>query len=453
MGRTAFVAIVVWIVFAVNLETALHVQAAELSPQELPELRLSLHDAIEAAINNNPTVRLFKERILSAQGVADTSLGALLPSLSGFVNARNQTVNLAAFGIPADRIRALGVPGNVTDPFDVYDARATLVQNIFSLSLLRRWQAARTGVEVANLEAEVTKRDTMATVALLYMEALRAEAAVKAAEANLELSRQLLKLAQDRKTAGVATGIDVTREQVQVENEKQRLLVAESDRDRAKLHLIRALGIPFDIRLTLTDELAFVPVAQQPVEEALAVARENRIELRAQAQREKLASLTYRSTVSERLPSLAFNGDYGLIGVKPEDIQATRTVGVTLSVPIFDGGQREGRISESRSKLRQELIRTKDLSDQVSLEVRDALITLASARQQVSVAQEGLKLALRELELARDRFSAGITSSIEVTNAQTSVARARDNVIEALFRFNASRVNVARAQGKMEALY
>ncbi|MER3423874.1 MAG: hypothetical protein C4293_12215, partial [Nitrospiraceae bacterium] len=211
----------------------------------------------------------------------------------------------------------------------------------------------------------------------------------------------MLKLAQDRKTAGVATGIDVTREQVQVENEKQRLLVAESDRERAKLNLIRTLGIPFDVRVTLTDDLTFVPMEQQSAEDALTVARENRVELRAQAQREKLASLTYRSTVSERLPSLAFNGDYGLIGVKPEDAQATRTVGVTLSVPIFDGGQREGRISESRSKLRQETIRTKDVSDQVTLEVRDALITLASARQQVSVAQEGLSRLVGEETVSR----------------------------------------------------
>jgi len=85
----------------------------------------------------------------------------------------------------------------------------------------------------------------------------------------------------------------------------------------------------------------------------------------------------------------------------------------------------------------------KDVSDQVTLEVRNALITLVSSRQQVSVAEEGLKLAHKELEQAQDRFAAGVANNIEVTNAQTSVARARDNVIEALFRFNASRVNLA----------
>ncbi len=418
-------------------------QAAEPALQ-LPELRLSLRDAVEAALDNNPNVRLFKERVLEAGGVARTRLGALLPNLSGQVNQRSQTFNLGAFGIPG---------GGVVGPFNPFDARATLVQNLFSLSLIQRWRAARTGIEVATLDAEATKRDIMATVGLLYMEALRAEAAVKASEANIELNRQLLKLAQDRKAAGLATGLDVTRAQVQLENEKQRLLVAQNQSDRTKLNLIRSIGIDFEIDLILTDELRLVELETQTPTEALQVARENRVELEAQARRQKLASLTLSSVTHERIPSLSASGDYGFIGLGIENTLPTRTLGVTLSVPLYDGGQREGRISESRSQVRQEQIRMKDVSDQVTLEVRDALLTIASAKQQVLVSQDGLRLALRELELARERFAVGVANNVEVTNAQTSVARARDNVIEALFNFNAARINLARAQGQMNSLY
>ncbi len=429
------------------------VAAAAEPPQPPPELRLSLHDAIQAAIDNNVNVRLLKERIAAAQASANTSLGALMPNVSGYVTGRNQTVNLAAFGIPQNSLGALGVPGGVTQPFDVYDARASLVQNLFSLSLIQRWRAARSGVDVANLEAEVTKRDVMATAGLLYMEALRAEAAVNARQADMALSEQLLKLAQDRKNAGVATRLDVTREEVQAENTRQRLLVAQNDQESAKLNLIRALGIDFNVRVTLTDELTLAKVDMQMPDVALSVARENRVELKAQIARQKLASLTLSSVTSERLPALSFNGDYGWIGLKPEDASATRSVGLMLSVPIFDGGQRESRISENRSRVRQESIRMKDVSDQITLEVRNALLTLDSSTQQVAVAEKGLELALNELTFARDRFAAGLAANIEVTNAQTSVARARDNRIEALFRFNASRVNLARAQGEIDRLF
>jgi outer membrane protein TolC len=341
----------------------------------------------------------------------------------------------------------------VTQPFNVYDARASLVQNIFSLSLIQRWRAAKSGVDVANLEAEVTKRDVMATVGLLYMEATRAAAAVNARQADMELSQQLLKLAQDRKKAGVATGLDVTREEVQLENTRQRLLVADNDHESAKLNLIRALGIDFDVRLTLTDELAFVRVASQSPTDVLLAARENRAELKAQVTRQKLASLSLSSVTNERIPSLSLNGDYGWIGLKPDDALATRSIGLMLSVPIFDGGQREARISETRSRVRQESIRMEDVSDQITLEVRHALLTLDSSTQQVSVAEKGIELAMKELTFARDRFAAGLATNIEVTNAQTSVARARDNLIEALFRVNASRINLARAKGEIERLF
>lgn len=450
MGRTATFLLVV-LAFDVGAWGGV-VSAADSTPSA-PELRLSLHDAIQASIDNNVNVRLLKERIAAAQSAANTSLGAMLPNVSGYLNGRSQTVNLAAFGLPPDRLSGLGLSRSVTDPFEVYDARASLVQNLFSLSLIQRWRAAKTGVEVATLEAEVAKRDVMATVGLLYMEALRADEAVKARRADMELSQQLLKLAQDRKAAGVATGLDVTREEVQLENTRQRLLVSQNDQESARLNLIRALGIDFDVRMVLTDTLTFVEVVHEKPEQALAVAQENRAELKAQANRQRLASLSHSSVASERVPSLALNGDYGWIGIRPDEAPATRTLGITLSVPIFDGGQREGRISESRSKVRQEAIRMKDVSDQVSLEVRNALLTLESSTQQVAVSQKGFDLALKELAFARDRFAAGLATNIEVTNAQTSVARARDNVIEALFRFSASRINLARAKGEIEKLF
>jgi outer membrane protein len=290
-------------------------------------------------------------------------------------------------------------------------------------------------------------------VGLMYIEVLRAEAAVKARQADIELSEQLLKLAHDRKRAGAATGLDVTREEVQLENSRQRLLVSENEQESAKLNLIRALGIEFNVRLVLTDELKFARLNTQTPDDALNVARENRTELKAQMTRQKLASLSLSSVTSERVPALSFNGDYGWIGLKPDEAPATRTVGITLSVPIFDGGQRENRISETRSRVRQEMIRMKDVSDQVTLEVRNALLTVDSSTQQVGVGEKGLELALKELTFARDRYSAGLATNIEVTNAQTSVARARDNLVEALFMFNASRINLARAKGEIERLF
>jgi len=204
-----------------------------------PELRLTLRDAMQASVDQNPTVLLFKERITQAQDQADTQLGELLPNLSANMSWARRRFFLSTFG---------GSP-SVSAPRDFYGTRVFLTQNLFSLSLIHKWRAARTNVEVAGLDAEITQQDTMATVGLVYLETLRAKAAVHAREADVTLNQELLRLARERKAAGMATSLDVTRARVQLENEKQRLLVAQNAHDRATLTLIRAIGLPFEVRL------------------------------------------------------------------------------------------------------------------------------------------------------------------------------------------------------------
>jgi outer membrane protein len=417
--------------------------ALEPGPQtDLPELRLSLREAMEAAVDQNPTVRLFKERIHQAQDMANTQLGELLPNIFGEVGGSRRRFFTGMFSPFAV----------VVGPREIYDARAFLTQNVFSLSLIQKWRAAKAGVDVAGLDAEVTKLDIMATTGLVYLETLRAQAAVDARKADVTLNRELLHLAMERKLAGMATSLDVTRAKVQLENIKQQLLIAENERDRSNLNLIRAMGVSFDVRLVLTDDMKLVDVPERGVQETMQMAKAYRPELKAQRNRERLASLTLSSVTNERVPSIQAFGDMGLTGLQPRDALTTDNVQVLMSVPIFDGGMRESRISESRSLVRQEEIKMQDVQYQVALEVRDALLTLASARQQVAVAEEGLKFSLTELELSRERFAVGVATNIEVTDAQARVAQARDNLIEGLFTFNASRVSLARAQGRLDTL-
>ncbi len=424
-----------------TLSWALDVKDGAALRARPPELRLSMRDAMQASVDNNPTVQIFKERVTQAEEQAFTQRGALLPNLSARVSGARRRLFLGSFG---------GRGGTI--PRDFYDGRVALTQNLFSLSLIQRWRAARTNIEVAGLDSETQKMDTMALVALAYLEALRVKKSVKARLADVKLNNELLRLAMERKSVGMATKLDVTRAKVQLENEKQRLLIARNDYGSAKLNLSRGIGLSFDVQLILTDDLKLVPVTPQTVDDALQVAREHRVELKAQKKRERLAELTLSSVVMERVPSLTGTGDVGVIGNQPGDALTTDNVQVLLSIPLFDGGQREGRISEQRSLLRLESIRTRDVEKQVGLEVRDALLTMESTQQQVAVAKEGLRLAFLELRLARRRFAVGLATNIEVTDAQTRVAQARDNLIEALFNFNASRVDLARAQGRLEEL-
>jgi outer membrane protein TolC len=285
------------------------------------------------------------------------------------------------------------------------------------------------------------------------VEALRADALVKAHEANLKLFTELIQLARDRRGSGLGTGLDTARLQAQLENERQQLTSSRYEVERVHLNLINALGLPFDVRLVLTDALKTDVDATPPIHDAVATALNDRMEVKAQSQRVKTASIGLDSTMSERLPSLQAQGDYGRIGNRLDTTIDTYTIGAFLTVPLFDGGQRQGRIQEGRSQVRQEMIRLQSVSNRVTLEVREALVTLASAQEQVGIAKAGLEAALMELALARERFAVlSSSSNLEVTNALFSVSRARENTVDAMFRLNQARINLARSLGHLTSL-
>ncbi|MDX1982512.1 MAG: TolC family protein [Bryobacteraceae bacterium] len=421
--------------------------------QEAPVMPLSLRKAVEIAVapEGNTRIEIAQEVIAQAEARKAQARSALLPNIDGSVSYQDITRNLRAFGIQVPSVP--GIPfsfPSFAGPFGVFDARASANQSVFDLSSIRRYQSSKAGVEVARREKESTRTLVTDQVARAYLSALRAESNLETARANVQLAEALRELAESQKRAGTGTGIEVTRADVQLANEKQRLLVAENDRSRAHLLLLRALDLRLDTRLELTDRLAYQIVEPISYDQAVAAAVSARPDWKAQQEKEHLNQLNYSAVRSERLPSVAAFADYGSIGTEIGDSRATRGVGIALRFPVFDGGRRDARRAESMSLLRQEQIRSRDLRRQMELEIRLAFDTLQSADLQVRTAEEGMKLAERELEQAQRRYKAGVTNSLEVTDAQTRVARARRNRTDALFQHNLARLDLGTAIGAVD---
>jgi outer membrane protein TolC len=419
-----------------------------------PTLRLTLKQAAEIAVqpNGNARIRLAQEMIRQAQARSAQARAALLPDVSAGASQQNQTRNLEAMGIHFN----IPIPGFVfptfVGPFTTFDARATLAQSIFDFSSIRRFQASRAGIGVAEAENDDARDGVREQAARAYLAALRAEAALAAAGANVDLSEAMLQLAVNQKGAGTGTGIEVTRAKVQLANDRQRLLAAQNEREASRLRLLRALGLHMNVEVELADSLEYVPAEAPAPAPAVATALESRADWRAQQRREEWARLTHSATKLERLPTVVGFADYGSIGTAVDAALPTRTYGVSLRLPVFDGGRRDARRAETASQLRQEGVRTRDLRDQIEMEIRIALDSLGSAEAQVKAAQEGLALAQDELAQAQRRYQAGVTSSIEVTDAQTRLERARENRILALFNHNLARIDLAAATGTIRRL-
>lgn len=420
-------------------------------------VKLSLKRAVDVAVSpeGSARVQLADEALKQAQARALEQRAALLPNVDASFTDQSRTENLAALGFNPALFSAIPIPGfnfnTFVGPFTTVDARVSGSQSIFDFSTIRRYQASKVGVTAARSDADATQEQVASQVARAYLAAVRGDADVETAQANVTLSEALLKQSENEKAAGTGTGIEITRAKVQLANDRQRLLVAQNARHSAHLQLLRAINMRLDTDLELTDKLHYIPVDAVTMDAAKAQALKERPDLKAQQNREANARLSASATRLERLPSLAAFGDYGDIGTSLTNSVPTRTVGIQVKVPIFDGGRRDARREESASQYRAEAVRTNDLKEQIELDVRLALDSLQSADQQVRVAQEGLDLANNELTQARRRVDAGVAISVEVTDAQTRLERARDNRTEALYNYNLARLDLAQAMGRVRS--
>lgn len=413
-------------------------------------LQLSMARAVEIAVSPEGSLKiaLADQSIVRAETQVLQAKSALMPTVDGTFQTRNQTVNLRTFGFNFD-FPGFALP-NVVGPFTVIDTRPQVRWTVLDFASMRRYKAVQAGVDTSKADRDVTRTQVTDQVARAYLTALRADAALEAAQANVELSQALVNLALSQKDAGTGTGIEVTRAQVQLSNNNSRMIVAQNDRNRAGLQLLRAMGLDLSVAVQLTDKLGFVAVEAGGAEASLKRANASRLELRAQKQREAVARMNTSAVEAERLPTVSTFGDYGGIGKPSVGLEATHTVGVSVSIPLFDGGRRSARRLESNSALRAEQLRTRDLEQQIELEVRLALVTVRSAETQVTTAREGLTLAESEVAQAQRRYQAGVGVPVEITDAQTRLDRARDNQIQALYSYNVARLDLAVATGQVQ---
>jgi outer membrane protein len=457
-------------------------------PPDRGPLQLSLKRAVELALSpeGNTYIQLSDESLRQAKSRTTEVRSALLPDIEAQASESTAMRSLAALGLDlAATDTLLGAAKNpppctasplvcgvlntaeapllgdiatkiprVVGPFNSVDVRARLTQSVFDFSNIRRYQSSRAAFRAAKSDRHTTDNSVSGSVAKAYLSALRADADVEASQANVALAEAVLKQAENQKNAGTGTGIDVTRAKVQLSNEEQRLLVVRNQRNDAHLQLLRVMGLNLATELELTDKLSYQPVEATSVEQAEAEALKNRPDVTAQAEREAASRLNANAVKVERLPSLVAYADYGTTGVDGEAVTLlpTRDYGVSLRVPIFDGGRRDARRAETASQFRQERVRSNDLHEQIELEVRMALDGLHSAEQQVKVAEAGLSLAQSEFTQARRRYEAGVANSLEVTDAQTRLERASDNRIAALFNHNIARIDLGQATGTIQAM-
>jgi outer membrane protein TolC len=444
----AWAALAAWIAFAAP--TAAQTQASPFmgsAPQGTPTaepLPLSAKDAVERALKYNLGLILQEEAVKTAHGERWRALAGLLPDVSAGTSESRQVINVKAYGFPLEP--------SIIGPFNVFDARAFLSQPILDLRALNDARAASANERAEKLGVR-SARDLVTLVTVnLYLEAVAASSRIEAVHAQHQTAEAVLKQATDMKQSGVAAGIDVLRAQVQVQNDLQRTIAAENEFEKAKLQLARTIGLPTGQAVTLTDKIPYAPLGDVTLESAIKTAFENRADFLAARERLAAAEASQHAAADQRLPTVHLDADYGTIGEGWSDAHPTYRVAATLRIPIFDAGRTTGRRLEAEAELTRRRAELEDFRGRVEYDVRAAFLDVRAAAQQLEAAQTNVTLAGQELEQARDRYAAGVASSLEVTQAQQSVAVASETYIRALYAHNLAKASLARAVGTAEQL-
>jgi outer membrane protein TolC len=415
-------------------------------------LRLTLEQAVSLAIKQNPTQQIAV--LNAAESVQDKNItrADLLPQANMRVADSANRLNLRSEFGGKPLIPGVQLPGHI-GPFQIFSAGPSFGSTIFDFSLWKRYQAARSNVDAAKADSLTTREQVILLVVSQYIGTLRSVANVEASKSRVELAQALYDQAADLQKEGVGTGIDTLRANVELQNEKQRLIEAENDRDASLFGLSKLLNLDPRQKLELADSLSFFETPQPDVEPSISEALSGREEWKAIEALEKVAKLEKQASQYQRLPALRFDGNWAYLGISSNNGIPTYQYQASVNMPLFTSGRIRAEVAKADLELQKLQQQKSDLRNQIALDVKTSLLNLQSARTEVQVANLGVQLATDEVDQARDRFRAGVANNIEVISAQDSLSRANDNQIAALYRFNQARADFARAIGQMEKTY
>ncbi len=420
------------------------VSTQKAAPGVLP---LSLDDAVGMGLKNNLGAILQSINVKTAGGQKLQQLQALLPDITGTAQDSVSQVNLQAEG--------LNIPGfpAVIGPYGYTDFRVHLNQALLNVSSLDNYLASRHNFAGNKLSAEDSAELVVLTVGDAYLLVLADAARVAAVQAQVDTSRVSLNQAILNHKNGVSPRLDELRARVDYQTQEQSLISTQDSYQKDQIALARVIGLPLAQKFRLTDQTPFAQFDTPNMEDAMAEALKNRNDLKAAEQQVQADERSLAGAHAERLPKLTANVDYGEIGVNPASSYATLNATAEASGPIFEEGKLRGDARVADAQLDQARAQLNNLEGQIRADVKDAILDIQAAQKLVSVSRSNVALANETLQEAQERFQAGVSDNLEVSQAQSSVAQANDQYVSSLYQFNVAKLSLARAVGVARTQY
>ena len=414
-------------------------------------LPLSISDAIDRGLRQNLGLLMGNDAVVSSKGQVWEQLSHLMPNLSGGMSEHAEQVDLAQQGFQKVVGHFPGFP-LVIGPFGYFELHATASQALVDMHALEDTRSAQRNLDAAKLSYQDVREMVVLVVGATYLQTIASSSRVDTAEAQVQTAQALYDQAVDLKKAGVSAGIDLLRAQVELQTRQQQMIAARNDFAKQKLALARTIGLPLAQQFTLTDTAPYESSTAASMDESLQqrllpIARI----FRARRRSVRAAEYARRAATAEHLPTVTANADYGVIGPTPGTTHGTFTASAALNIPIFPGNKAHGDALVADAALDRDRQRVDDLRAQIEQDVRDALLDLQSAADQVQRGQEQRGPGAADADAGARPFPAPAppTTSKWCRRRKPS-PRANESYISSLYAYNLARVRLARATGTAE---
>lgn len=425
-------------------------------------LPLSLDDAIRRGLQSNLQTTLARQDQQIASGERLEVIDYLMPTVTWEAERQRLQINLAAEGFSSKLIKSF--PPGLVPPADlasipavvtanVVSGQANFDQALFDLHSFELYRAAKQEITAVAYSYQSDRGQVIQAVADSYLQVLAAAASLADAKGLLATNAEILRQATLKHQAGVAVKLDELRARVQYQQQQQVVVARQDTFEKAKVALNREIGLPADQKIQLTDSTPYASLSMIPLDEALQMAYRNRQEyLYLQA---KLRSAQYQSRAAryERLPTLAFKGNYGVTGTVGSVYHGTFLAQGTLNIPLFREAKFRGDRDVADAAISNAMSQLANFREQIEAEIRDNMLDVASTQQLVTVARSNVDLSQASLNDATDRFRNGIDNDLPVVEAESSLATAQAQLVNSLYEYNVAKIALARSLGIVDREY
>lgn len=422
-----------------SLLAALVLMALAVPPAARGAAEYGLEDLFRIALSSSEKLRIVEENLKIAEIGQDKARSFLFPR----VTATGSLVRYTE--------RKQSATGGILQP-DGAASWGVRIDETLSLSgrELTALEIARQNVTRSRYDLTALREDYLLRfVAEAYYQVLLARKNLDIAEANLERLSRYREAAEKRLRVGEVTRTVLLRAEGELSGARSDQLQAKNDLELARAILASQVGIPEGF--TLRDE----PVDAERVQD-LAYFNQQALALRAdllsQEVRKRMAADEIRFAEGSFWPFLTLSGVYSGADQSPATTNLNRESiygGVSLNFPFYEGGLRKAEVAEAKARLRQASLLVEDLKKGIGIEVRAAYLDLTTQKGILTFLNDQLLFARDNFHAVSRQFEFGLTSSLDIMDANTLLVSAERRVASAAYLFQLSLLRLKKASGML----